>query len=152
MILVCRHLVIPLFVNNPTAELSAYSDQYFFAVAPFLFASWSPGFVSFGCSKHGKQHCSIFCLFNWIGCSNRSHCNFVQTDWIYRDLLCNTSGIDRSKSVLNSHIQNNDAQKYFLSTVWKIIKTKIGKYRNLLGSLTGRLRKLRIPGQNNSPI
>lgn len=35
MILVCRHLVIPLFVNNPTAELSAYSDQYFFAVAPF---------------------------------------------------------------------------------------------------------------------
>ena len=35
VILVCRHMVIPLFVNNPTAELSVYSDQYFFAVAPF---------------------------------------------------------------------------------------------------------------------
>lgn len=35
LILLCRHLVVPLFVNQPTAEIVWYSDRYLLMVAPF---------------------------------------------------------------------------------------------------------------------
>ena len=35
VILLCRHLVVPLFVDHPTAELDRYAELYFLAVAPF---------------------------------------------------------------------------------------------------------------------
>ena len=35
VILLCRHLVVPLFVEQPTAELDRYAELYFLAVAPF---------------------------------------------------------------------------------------------------------------------
>ena len=35
VILLCRHLVVPLFVDQPTAELDRYAELYFLAVAPF---------------------------------------------------------------------------------------------------------------------
>lgn len=35
LILLCRHLVVPLFVSSPTAKIIWYSDHYLLAVAPF---------------------------------------------------------------------------------------------------------------------
>lgn len=35
LIIVCRHLVVPLFVNQPTSEIIWYSDGYLLSVAPF---------------------------------------------------------------------------------------------------------------------
>lgn len=35
IILLCRNFVTPLFVNQPTAEIALYANQYFWAVAPF---------------------------------------------------------------------------------------------------------------------
>ena len=35
LLLVCRHLVVPLFLDSPTAEVIRYSDGYLFAVCPF---------------------------------------------------------------------------------------------------------------------
>lgn len=34
-VLLCRSLVVPLFVNEPTAQIRFYSDRYLLAVAPF---------------------------------------------------------------------------------------------------------------------
>lgn len=35
LILCCRHLVVPLFVSQPTPQICLYSDQYLIGVAPF---------------------------------------------------------------------------------------------------------------------
>lgn len=35
LIILCRHMVVPLFVNSPTEEIIWYSDMYLLAVAPF---------------------------------------------------------------------------------------------------------------------
>ncbi len=35
LLLGCRHLVVPLFLDSPTAEVIRYSDGYLFAVCPF---------------------------------------------------------------------------------------------------------------------
>lgn len=35
MIILCRHLLVPLFVSQPTAEIVWYSDAYLLSVAPF---------------------------------------------------------------------------------------------------------------------
>lgn len=35
LIILCRHLVVPMFVNHPTAEIVWYSDKYLLTVAPF---------------------------------------------------------------------------------------------------------------------
>ncbi len=35
LILLCRNFVVPLFINEPTAEIIQYSNRYFLGVAPF---------------------------------------------------------------------------------------------------------------------
>lgn len=35
LIILCRRLVVPMFVTSPTAEIAWYSDQYLLTVAPF---------------------------------------------------------------------------------------------------------------------
>lgn len=35
LLLGCRNLVVPLFLDSPTAEVIRYSDGYLFAVCPF---------------------------------------------------------------------------------------------------------------------
>lgn len=35
LIILCRHLIVPMFVNHPTAEIVWYSDKYLLTVAPF---------------------------------------------------------------------------------------------------------------------
>lgn len=35
LIILCRHLVVPMFVTRPTEEIIWYSDQYLLTVAPF---------------------------------------------------------------------------------------------------------------------
>ena len=60
MIIFGRHLVVPMFVTQPTAEIIWYSDDR----SAFLPASWSAADLSFCHPEYGQQLDTLYSLYH----------------------------------------------------------------------------------------
>ena len=72
LLLGCRHLVIPLFLDSPTAEVIRYSDGYLFAVCPFyvvlgLLMVFRTAIQSMGNSRTPFEACVIELVMRILG-------------------------------------------------------------------------------------
>ena len=72
LLLVCRHLVVPLFLDSPTAEVIRYSDGYLFAVCPFyvvlgLLMVFRTAIQSMGNSRTPFEACVIELVMRILG-------------------------------------------------------------------------------------
>ena len=68
----CRHLVVPLFLDSPTAEVIRYSDGYLFAVCPFyvvlgLLMVFRTAIQSMGDSRTPFEACVIELVMRILG-------------------------------------------------------------------------------------
>ena len=68
----CRHLVVPLFLDSPTAEVIRYSDGYLFAVCPFyvvlgLLMVFRTAIQSMGNSRTPFEACVIELVMRILG-------------------------------------------------------------------------------------
>lgn len=72
LLLGCRHLVVPLFLDSPTAEVIRYSDGYLFAVCPFyvvlgLLMVFRTAIQSMGNSRTPFEACVIELVMRILG-------------------------------------------------------------------------------------
>ena len=72
LLLGCRHLVTPLFLDSPTAEVIRYSDGYLFAVCPFyvvlgLLMVFRTAIQSMGNSRTPFEACVIELVMRILG-------------------------------------------------------------------------------------
>ena len=72
LLLGCRHLVVPLFLDSPTAEVIRYSDGYLFAVCPFyvvlgLLMVFRTAIQSMGDSRTPFEACVIELVMRILG-------------------------------------------------------------------------------------
>ena len=72
LLLGCRHLVVPLFLDSPTAEVIRYSDGYLFAVCPFyvvlgLLMVFRTAIQSMGNSRTPFEACIIELVMRILG-------------------------------------------------------------------------------------
>lgn len=72
LLLGCRHLVVPLFLGSPTAEVIRYSDGYLFAVCPFyvvlgLLMVFRTAIQSMGNSRTPFEACVIELVMRILG-------------------------------------------------------------------------------------
>ena len=72
LLLGCRHLVVPLFLDSPTAEVIRYSEGYLFAVCPFyvvlgLLMVFRTAIQSMGNSRTPFEACVIELVMRILG-------------------------------------------------------------------------------------
>ena len=72
LLLGCRNLVVPLFLDSPTAEVISYSDGYLFAVCPFyvvlgLLMVFRTAIQSMGNSRTPFEACVIELVMRILG-------------------------------------------------------------------------------------
>ena len=72
LLLGCRHLVVPLFLDSPSAEVIRYSDGYLFAVCPFyvvlgLLMVFRTAIQSMGNSRTPFEACVIELVMRILG-------------------------------------------------------------------------------------
>ena len=72
LLLGCRHLVVPLFLDSPTADVIRYSDGYLFAVCPFyvvlgLLMVFRTAIQSMGNSRTPFEACVIELVMRILG-------------------------------------------------------------------------------------
>ena len=72
LLLGCRNLVVPLFLDSPTAEVIRYSDGYLFAVCPFyvvlgLLMVFRTAIQSMGNSRTPFEACVIELVMRILG-------------------------------------------------------------------------------------